>query len=132
MPTVAEGAKYDVAVVGAGYVGVPLAATFAEAGCRVLLVDVLEDVGAALNRCESHIADVPSDRLAPLVENQLVQATTSYEELAEADGILIALPTPLSRQRDFNWNLLLVLRELLEARARDDAAGRPRGGPDAV
>ncbi len=65
----AEGANYDVAVVGAGYVGVPLAATFAEAGCRVLLVDVLEGVVGALNRGESHIPDVPSDRLAPLVES---------------------------------------------------------------
>ena len=96
----AEGAKYDVAVVGAGYVGVPLAATFAEVGCRVLLVDVLEDLVAALNRGESHIDDVPGDRLAPLVEKHLVQATTSYEELGEADAILIALPTPLSRQRE--------------------------------
>ena len=100
LPTVAEGANYDVAVVGAGYVGVPLAATFAEAGCRVLLVDVLDDVVAALNRGESHIADVPSDRLAPLVEGGLVHATTSYEELGGADAILIALPTPLSRQRE--------------------------------
>jgi UDP-N-acetyl-D-glucosamine dehydrogenase len=96
----AEGAKYDLAVVGAGYVGVPLAATFAEAGCRVLLVDVLEDVVAALNRGESHIHDVPNERLAPLVERDLVHATTNYDELTEADAILMALPTPLSRQRE--------------------------------
>ncbi len=95
-----EGAHFDVAVVGAGYVGVPLAATFAEAGCRVLLVDVLEDVVAALNRGESHIVDVPSERLAPLVEQGLVRATTSHEELPAAAAILIALPTPLSRQRE--------------------------------
>ena len=100
LPTVAEAPQYDVAVVGAGYVGVPLAATFAEAGCRVLLVDVVEDIVAALNRGESHIPDVPSERLAPLVERGLVHATTSYEELQDADGILIALPTPLSRQRE--------------------------------
>ena len=96
----AEGANYDVAVVGAGYVGLPLAATFGEAGCRVLLVDVVEDVVAALNRGESHISDVPGDRLAPLVDRSLVHATTSYEELRRADAILIALPTPLSRQRE--------------------------------
>ena len=100
LPTVAEGAEYQVAVIGAGYVGVPLAATFAEAGCRVLLVDVVEDVVAALNRGESHILDVPSERLAPLVERGLVHATTSYEELPDADAILIALPTPLSQQRE--------------------------------
>src|SRR4051794_41688118 len=49
LPTVAEGANYDVAVLGAGYVGLPLAATFGEAGCRVLLVDVVEAVVALLN-----------------------------------------------------------------------------------
>jgi UDP-N-acetyl-D-glucosamine dehydrogenase len=96
----AEGASYDVAVVGAGYVGVPLAATFAEAGCSVLLVDVVEDVVAGLNRGESHIADVSSERLAPLVERGLVHATTRYEELPGAEAVLIALPTPLSPQRE--------------------------------
>jgi UDP-N-acetyl-D-glucosamine dehydrogenase len=100
LPTVSEGAEYQVAVIGAGYVGVPLAATFAEAGCRVLLVDVVEDVVAALNRGESHILDVPSERLAPLVEKGLVHATTSYAELGDAAAVLIALPTPLSRQRE--------------------------------
>jgi UDP-N-acetyl-D-glucosamine dehydrogenase len=96
----AEGSHYDVAVVGAGYVGVPLAATFAEAGCRVLLVDVLDEVVAALNRGESHIPDVPNERFAPLVGSGHVHATTSYEELRGADAVLIALPTPLSRQRE--------------------------------
>jgi UDP-N-acetyl-D-glucosamine dehydrogenase len=96
----AEGSHHDVAVVGAGYVGVPLAATFAEAGCRVLLVDVLDDVVAALNRGESHIPDVPNERFAPLVAGGHVHATTSYEELRDADAVLIALPTPLSRQRE--------------------------------
>ena len=58
---------YDVAIVGAGYVGLPLSTTFAEAGCRVLLVDVVAGVVDALNRGESHIEDVESARLAPLV-----------------------------------------------------------------
>ena len=101
-----EGTTYDVGVVGAGYVGVPLAATFAEAGCRVLLVDVLEDVVAALNRGESHILDVPSERLATLVEQGLIRATTSYEELREAEAVLIALPTPLSEQREPNLSIV--------------------------
>jgi UDP-N-acetyl-D-glucosamine dehydrogenase len=91
---------YDIAVVGAGYVGLPLAATFAEAGCHVLLVDVVADVVEALNRGESHIEDVESARLAPLVDRGLVEATTDYGELKRAEGILIALPTPLSRQRE--------------------------------
>ncbi|HZS29735.1 MAG TPA: nucleotide sugar dehydrogenase [Gaiellaceae bacterium] len=91
---------FDVAVIGAGYVGVPLAATFAEAGQRVLVLDVVEDVVAALNRGESHIEDVPSERLAALVEQGLIHATTSYDDLPAAEAILIALPTPLSHQRE--------------------------------
>ena len=78
----------------------PLATTFAEAGCSVLVVDVVEPVVAAINRGESHIEDVAGDRFAPLVERGLVRATTDYGELRGADAILIALPTPLSRQRE--------------------------------
>lgn len=92
--------SYDVAVVGAGYVGLPLATTFAEAGCRVLVVDVVPEVVAGINRGESHIEDVASERLAALVDRELVRATTDYADMREADAILIALPTPLSRQRE--------------------------------
>jgi UDP-N-acetyl-D-glucosamine dehydrogenase len=90
----------DVAIVGAGYVGVPLATTFAEAGTSVLVVDVVQPVVDALNRGESHIEDVESGRLKPLVEQGRIRATTDYAEMREADAILIALPTPLSRQRE--------------------------------
>jgi UDP-N-acetyl-D-glucosamine dehydrogenase len=91
---------YDVAIVGAGYVGLPLSTTFAEAGCSVLVVDVVQPVVAGLNRGESHIEDVSSERLAPLVEKGLIRATTDYADMKEAEAILIALPTPLSRQRE--------------------------------
>jgi UDP-N-acetyl-D-glucosamine dehydrogenase len=92
--------KYDIAIVGAGYVGLPLGTTFAEAGCNVLIVDVVAPVVEGINRGESHIEDVESARLAPLVESGNLRATTDYAEMRDADGILIALPTPLSRQRE--------------------------------
>src|SRR3954447_937436 len=92
--------SYDLAVVGAGYVGLPLTTTFAEAGCSVLVVDVVQPVVDAINRGVSHIDDIPDERLGPLVERGLVHATTDYEDLREAEAILIALPTPLSRQRE--------------------------------
>ena len=60
-----------VGVVGAGYVGVPLAQTFADAGRNVLLVDVVPGIVEALNRGESHIEDVPSADLARLVRDSL-------------------------------------------------------------
>jgi UDP-N-acetyl-D-glucosamine dehydrogenase len=91
---------YDVAVVGAGYVGVPLAQTFADAGRRVLVLDVVPELVEALNNGESHIQDVPSERLAPHVKSGRIAATTDYEQLRQAKAILIALPTPLTPQRE--------------------------------
>jgi UDP-N-acetyl-D-glucosamine dehydrogenase len=92
--------SFDVAVIGAGYVGIPHAATFAEAGCSVLIVDVVPELVERLNRGESHIEDVSSERLAPLVESGKLRATTDYGEVAGCEAVVIAVPTPLSRHRE--------------------------------
>jgi len=110
---------YDVAIVGAGYVGLPLSTTFAEAGCRVLVVDVVEPVVAAINRGESHIDDIENARLGPLVEHGLIRATTDYAELREADAILIALPTPLSRQREPDLSIVTAATRGIAAVLRE-------------
>jgi UDP-N-acetyl-D-glucosamine dehydrogenase len=107
--------SYDVAVVGAGYVGLPLSATFAEAGCRVLVVDVVQEIVDAINRGESHIEDVENARLAPLVERGLVHATSDYADMKDAAGILIALPTPLSRQREPDLTIVRQAAEQIAA-----------------
>jgi UDP-N-acetyl-D-glucosamine dehydrogenase len=90
----------DVAIVGAGYVGMPLGRVFAEAGRNVVLVDVDEDVVDGINRGESHIGDVPSEVLNALVDAGRVSATSDYDALKDVDAILIALPTPLSTHRE--------------------------------
>src|SRR6266516_3512853 len=90
----------EVAIVGAGYVGMPLAQVFADAGKTVVLVDVNDDVVDGINRGESHIGDVPSETLKTLVTEGRLSATTDYDALKEVDAILIALPTPLSSQRE--------------------------------
>src|SRR5262245_17810593 len=90
----------DIAIVGAGYVGLPLAQVFATAGRSVVLVDVDRSVVGGINRGESHIEDVPSEVLGPLVEQGLVSATTDYDALRGVDSILVALATPLTKQRE--------------------------------
>jgi UDP-N-acetyl-D-glucosamine dehydrogenase len=92
--------KRDVAIVGAGYVGLPLARVLAEAGKTVVLVDIDAERVAQLSRGESYVVDVPSDALRSLVESGRVSATTDYDVVRETDAILITLPTPLSRQRE--------------------------------
>ena len=108
----------EIAIVGAGYVGVPLARTFADAGRTVVLVDVQPDVVAALNRGESHIQDVPSDVLTPLVEEGRVSATTDYDALRDVDAILIALPTPLSKHREPDLSIVLAATAEIAKRLR--------------
>jgi UDP-N-acetyl-D-glucosamine dehydrogenase len=98
--------KRDVAIVGAGYVGVPLAQVFADAGKTVVLVDIDPGRVEKLNRGESYIEDVPSAELRPLVEGGRIAATTDYDELRDVDAIIVALPTPLSRQREPDLRIL--------------------------
>jgi UDP-N-acetyl-D-glucosamine dehydrogenase len=97
----------EIAIVGAGYVGVPLAQTFAEAGRTTLLVDIDEERIAALNRGESDIQDVPSHLLRPHVDAARLTATSDYDKLREVDAILIALATPLSPQREPDLSIVL-------------------------
>ena len=110
--------KHDVAIVGAGYVGVPLAQVFAAAGRTVVLVDVDASRVERLARGESYIEDVPSEELARLVAEGRLTATTDYDELREADAILVALPTPLSRQREPDLTILAAAAEQIASRLR--------------
>jgi UDP-N-acetyl-D-glucosamine dehydrogenase len=109
----------EVAIVGAGYVGVPLAQVFAESGKRVVLLDVVQERVDMLNRGESYIEDVPSETLRRLVDDGLT-ATTDFDVLRDADAILIAVPTPLSRQREPDLSYVL--------RAAGEVATRLRRG----
>ena len=89
-----------VGVIGLGYVGLPLAVEIARSGMRVLGVDISERVVETVNRGESHIQDVPSATLAPLVERGLVEATSDLARLAECDAISICVPTPLNKTKE--------------------------------
>jgi UDP-N-acetyl-D-glucosamine dehydrogenase len=116
----AQDAKtWDAAVVGAGYVGVPLAHTLAAAGRSILLIDVSPEVVDGINRGESHIIDVPSEELAPLVRAGQVRATTDYNEIRRAEAILIALPTPLSKQREPDLSIVTAAAEEISIRLRN-------------
>jgi UDP-N-acetyl-D-glucosamine dehydrogenase len=113
-----ERRTFDVAIVGAGYVGVPLAEVFADAGQSVLLVDIQAERVAMLNRGESYIEDVPSERLQRLVQERRLAATTDYDALRDADAILIALPTPLSKQREPDLSILEAAARQIGPRLR--------------
>ena len=99
--------KGQVAIVGAGYVGLPLAEVFAGAGNRVVLVETNPEKVELVKRGESYIRDVPSEGLARHVQSGAIEITTDYDVLKEADAILIALQTPLTAQREPDLSIVL-------------------------
>lgn len=88
-----------VGLIGLGYAGLPLAVAFAEAGFDVIGIDLQEARVEALNRGESYIGDVPSERVATLVETERFRASTDYASLADVDAITICVPTPLTADK---------------------------------
>ena len=99
--------KPEVAIVGAGYVGLPLGRCFAEAGIPVVLVDIDAERVEAINRGESHVEDVPSETLRALLEAGTLSATTNYDAVRDADAIVVALPTPLSANREPDLRIVM-------------------------
>jgi UDP-N-acetyl-D-glucosamine dehydrogenase len=92
--------EITIAIIGMGYVGLPLAVEFARAGIHVTGVDVdLEKVNT-LNAGKSYITDIEDADVAPLVSAGLLRATDDYSILREMDAAIICVPTPLSKSRD--------------------------------
>src|SRR5262249_24432496 len=97
-----------IAVIGQGYVGLPLAVAFAQVGFVVTGIDVDADRVAALNRGVSHIGDVEDDTLRDLVAAGRYRATTTMRCLAASDAILICVPTPLRKSKDPDISFVLA------------------------
>lgn len=89
-----------VAIIGQGYVGLPLALVFEEAGFPVVGFDVDPKKVESLARGESYIKHIGSDRVAASVGRGRFTATTDFDGLAACDAILICVPTPLGRHRE--------------------------------
>ena len=111
-----EGHSAVIAVIGLGYVGLPLAVAFAERGFPVVGIDVDAAKVASLNQGQSYVQDIPSKRLEGIMvkgEGHNPQpsalnlpaagrfaATTDYRILAQCDAAIICVPTPLNKTRD--------------------------------
>jgi len=86
--------------LGLGYVGLPLSVEFAEAGLQVTGFDLSQGKVEAVNRGESYIKDVPTERVSKLVRAGRLRATADFEALSECDAIIICVPTPLGKTKD--------------------------------
>ncbi len=89
-----------VGVIGLGYVGLPLAVEFAEAGFPVTGIDVVPEKVDQINRGSSYVQDIPSQAVAALVASGKLRATTDFAAIQDLDTINIAVPTPLRKTKD--------------------------------
>jgi UDP-N-acetyl-D-glucosamine dehydrogenase len=102
-----------VGIVGLGYVGLPLAVVFAEAGYSVIGFDVNQSICNQINKGESHIKDITTERLAKVVALNLIFATSDATLLADCNAISICVPTPLNKIKDPDLSYVVNATELL-------------------
>ena len=103
----------NVGIVGLGYVGLPLAVSFCEAGHNVVGVDVDPRKVDALKRAKSYIEDVPSETLEAISER--LCASLRFADLTRCDAVIIAVPTPLTRNREPDLGPLLAASAAIAA-----------------
>jgi len=108
----------SIGIVGLGYVGLPLAVAFAEIGERVVGVDVDGSKIAALREGRSYVEDIPSERVAAVLER--CEFTTRAAALAEAEAIMVCVPTPLTPNREPDLGPLLGATRALAATLQRD------------
>lgn len=114
-----ESREARVGIVGLGYVGLPLAVEFAEAGFTVIGVDVTEEKVTMLNNGESYVGDISSERLAPLVRSGKFSASVDYGVLKDVDAVSICVPTPLRKTKDPDMSYVIKAVDSVAAVAHD-------------
>jgi UDP-N-acetyl-D-glucosamine dehydrogenase len=104
-----------VGIIGLGYVGLPLAVSFAEAGVEVVGVEASAERATAVNAGRSYVEDIDSARLAPLVASGVLRASGDAATLRACEAILICLPTPLDEHRNPDLSSVLAGAEMAAA-----------------
>jgi UDP-N-acetyl-D-glucosamine dehydrogenase len=98
--------KAVVGIIGLGYVGLPLALTFAEKGFEVIGFDTDESKIPILSKGKSYIKHIPSSRIKKLVDKKKFEATFDFSRLTSCDAIIICVPTPLYENREPNISFI--------------------------
>lgn len=109
-----ESRQARVAIIGLGYVGLPLAVEFGLVGFSVIGIDTNPEKVEQLTKGSSYIKDVESQKVAQLVENFRFSTTTNFDVLAESDIVIICVPTPLSKTKEPDISYILAAAEAIK------------------
>lgn len=102
-----------IAVMGLGYVGLPLATVFAEAGFKVIGIDPVEEKVNIINSGHSYVLDIQDEQVKRLVAKGLLSATTDFSVLKDIDAVSICVPTPLRKTGDPDLSFIISATESL-------------------
>jgi len=103
--------RANISVLGLGYVGLPLAITFANAGFNVTGIDPIQEKVDMVNRGESYISDITNAQLRKHIDSGRLRATTDYSVLSEIDAVSICVPTPLRKTGDPDMSFIASASE---------------------
>lgn len=108
--------RAHVAVIGLGYVGLPLLAEFARSGFSCTGFEVDANKAAQINEGHSHIGDISSSAIKELVEAGRLRATTDFDHLKDCDAVIICVPTPLRKTKEPDVSYILAAAEEITKR----------------
>jgi UDP-N-acetyl-D-glucosamine dehydrogenase len=110
--------EVTVGIIGMGYVGVPLAVAFCEAGVRVLGFDIDPVKAEKLNAGESYIKHIAHERIQSALASGVLEATAEMGRLAEPDALLICVPTPLTKHLEPDLSFVVGTAEAIAEHLR--------------
>ena len=102
-----------IAIVGLGYVGLPLAIQFSRSECEVLGLDVDKAKVESINRSESYIKHITSAELEAQIKSGRLEASTDFTRIQEVEAVLICVPTPLNKNREPDLSYVLKTGEAI-------------------
>jgi UDP-N-acetyl-D-glucosamine dehydrogenase len=107
-----------IAIVGLGYVGLPLAVQFARSGVHVIGLDVDEDKIDKLNRGESYIGSISNDLITEINNKRTFESCADFKRVCEVEAVIICVPTPLTRNREPDISYILNTGEQIAPHLR--------------
>ena len=120
--------KFDLAIVGLGYVGLPLGLQFAKSGCRVLGLDVDEAKVQEISAGRSYIRHISSEDVETQVKAGRISVSSDFSLVKDAEAVVICVPTPLNKNREPDISYILQTGEVIAPYLKTDSGRREAGG----
>jgi UDP-N-acetyl-D-glucosamine dehydrogenase len=126
MNSVNQAFKFELAIIGLGYVGLPLGLQFAKSGCRVLGLDIDPAKIKEIESGRSYIRHIPAEDVVVQVKDGRFSASSDFALVKQSEAIVICVPTPLNKNREPDISYILKTGEAIAPHLKAEAGSRPK------